>query len=160
MIQSKYWYHVAPVVKAGRIQRQGLKLNQQPHFTNKSFLQHINDLPIYQGYWPIFLMNKQALRKKYWKPGADLALFQVDIQGLRLVVDVPSLMDSDVQAFLAEDHLWFEETPKQLRPFTDEDGALYYEDIYDSRVIMACSKLTGTVACAQDIPVDKIQRIK
>ena len=145
--ETKIGYHRTLKQNAEKIKEQGLKVNQSSNLTTGGdwSFEHY-------GVKPVFI----SLEYDKFSTEGDVVL-TVDITGLDVVADLPSLVDHG--AIVEEDHLWWEEgqEPKELEIFL-EDGAVYIEDLLvpDSNVANAAISLTKTLAVLEDIEPNRI----
>jgi tRNA nucleotidyltransferase/poly(A) polymerase len=146
-------YHCTNPKNIDLILKNGLMINQTSTYT----IGHTKDLikRIY-GVNPIFLST--TLYTEYCE---NAAVFEVDVTGLELYTDVPSLMDHG--ALVDQNGFWFEDTsepaPWYLFAETGNDsGEFSYDEIFDNRedMLLGSIKTTGTAACLQNIPPNKI----
>ena len=101
------------------------------------------------------------------KPGAgggreyEGAILEVDTTGLQLYPDLPTLVDYG--AYVEEDGVYWEHEaePKEMTPFVDGDGMLYFEDLLapGHPVAEAVINLTGTAVSLSDIPPERIKMV-
>ena len=87
-------------------------------------------------------------------------VLEVDTTGVQLYPDLPTLVDSG--AYVEEEGMYWEhETePKEMTPFVDGDGMLYFEDLLapGHPAANAVIAMTGTAVSLSDIPPDRIKR--
>ena len=90
-----------------------------------------------------------------------LISFKVNVSGLTLYPDLPTLI-SDTGAFLQDNGtLWWEKTPKLLKPFADQYGMLAIKRlIHDPAVASAAIRLTRSAAVLEPIPPERLQSNK
>jgi hypothetical protein len=132
------WYHRTTADRIDSILENGLKINSEKNLT----LGGISTLDYY-GLWPIFLSTSS---KTMYTADAPI-IIEVDVTGLKIVADLPSL--SDLGAYLSEDDVWFEGSKKT----------------YDMVEILtpgtpACEAMirkTKSAACLTDIPPNKVK---
>jgi len=149
--KTQIMYHNTPANLIPQILQQGLKINS-PYVKSQASQWFI---PEAYETRPIFL----SLTPNLFKEEGDVTL-SVDITGLPLVADIPSLTHYGAHYSDAKEGIWFEEgkTPAALQEY-DYDGTLYYEDLLDPNFSLAqtCIQLTKSAACLQDIPPQRIK---
>lgn len=141
------WYHTTKKENVDNILKNGLKVNQKANFS-KASLYWVKDA--YDGVTPIYISKNPG---KY----ADGIILKIDISGLELLPDLPSLIDKGAQLSEDENSLWFEEdnTPDFLNNY--ENGEAEFEDyLSDSDLINGSIELTGTAAVITNIPAENI----
>ena len=89
--------------------------------------------------------------------------FEVDVSGLTLYPDLPTLVDYG--AYVEEDEgLYWEwgAAPKEIEPLLDGDGFVTFDDILDpgSPAAEAIINFTKTAVSLESIPPERIKRIK
>jgi hypothetical protein len=87
---------------------------------------------------------------------------QVNVSGLPLVADIPSLADRGAYYDDAEPSMYWREgkEPAELSRWIDEEGQIYFEDIITPGPMAdAIIAFTGTAAVIQDIPTNRITKI-
>lgn len=139
------WYHTTKKENVDNILKNGLKINQKANFS-KASLYWVKDA--YGEVIPIYISKNPG---KY----ADGIILKIDISGLELLPDLPSLVDKGAQ--LTENSLWFEEdnTPDFLINY--EGGEATFEDyLSDPDLINGSIELTGTAAVTTNIPAENI----
>ncbi len=137
--KSTLWYHRTTPDRLNEIKKNGLKINSK------------NGLTV-AGEWsfeyykcrPIFLSQNPD---NFNEDDAAPVLIGVNIEGLPLVADLPSLVDFG--ANIDEDEIWFE----------DRDRTLSYKKLVKSGSADAryAIKLTKSAACLIDIPTNRLQ---
>lgn len=116
------------------------------------------------GSRPVFLSSEPWVSGDTWSDiGSaslathELALFAVNVTGLRLLADVMSLIDKG--AYLEEGSLWFEQRDHPLLSWED-DGEISYELVRtDLALGVAALTWTGTVACLDPIIPSRLRQI-
>jgi len=144
-------YHHTNKNMQSSIEKNGLLINQS---FNKTTGAQSEIRKIYKMN-PIFL----SLTPYLFKEWGDIT-FIVDVTGLNIVADIPSLVDRGAYYGDTGDCIWFRvKKSVELFNYIDENGALYYSDLLDSDspVAIACINLTRTGACLQNIPPERIK---
>ena len=87
--------------------------------------------------------------------------FEVDVTGLDLVADLPTLTDYD--AYVEEDGVYWEdgEVPPEMEGVVDGDGFVLFDDLLqpNSPAANAAFTLTDTAVSLEDIPPDRVSRL-
>jgi hypothetical protein len=89
-------------------------------------------------------------------------VFEVDVSGMDLYPDLPTLVDYG--AYVEEDEgLYWEwgTAPKEIEPLLDGDGFVTFDDILDpgSPAAEAIINFTKTAVSLESIPPERIKRI-
>jgi len=87
-------------------------------------------------------------------PGVPL---EVDISGLPLVSDLPSLINKG--AYIIEEGFYWDEKnePTQLKPYLDEGEIDFYELLNNKQIIDIAINITRTAACLSNINPERIR---
>ena len=137
--------------RINQILRNGLMTDMGLNMTDCGVWSHV-----WYGKNPIFLANPNA-RFLEDMPGGEFEVI-VDVTGLDLVADLPSLCD--IGGHVDDGIIWWKEgrEPPELLPFLDEDGGIEIEYLIDSGtdVCRAAIAVTRTAACLSHIPPDRI----
>jgi hypothetical protein len=90
---------------------------------------------------------------------AGYACFDVDVSGLPLVADIPSLVDKGARYDSGLLYLKRSQALEPLLRFADENGWIEIEHLVNpgSDAAAAAIKVTGTAACVASIPPDRIR---
>jgi len=161
LAKSKNWYktanrvvmyhHTAPE-NVFLIQQNGLKINQEWGKTQGAQV----DIERIYGARPIFL----ALDPNKFKGANDVTL-EIDVTGLDLVADIPSLYDFGGYYSDKDQGMWWDENgvPFPLIDYVDENGMLFYEDLLNpsSPVVKVCIEFTKTAVCENSIEPQRIK---
>lgn len=155
ILESKdpsFWYHTTSKKNLEAIARDGLKVNSLPNYSMSS-LEYMGDI---YGMVPIFLAKSS---KPYDGDDEDSVVLKVDIQGLRLLPDVPTLA-SHFGAYIEEDHIWFESDDRRAPRWGRREEFISFEDLLEGDFRESAIRTTGTCAVTQDIPPDRIKLVK
>ena len=157
------FYHSTPPWQADVIEANGLKTNSK----GIGFTVAGNWADEIYGMRPIYLSAEPGKGGGREYEGATL---EVDVTGLELYPDLPTLVDYG--ANLEEDGsgMWwdYDEVPSEMQvsyangaPILDPDGYIEYDMLLwpGDAAAKAAINLTDTVAVLQDIPPDRIKRI-
>ena len=90
-------------------------------------------------------------------------VFEVDVSGIDLLPDLPTLVDYGAYVEEGEGLYWEEGTaPKEFRNIIDGDGMIWFEDILvpDSPIAQAIINFTKTAVSLESIPAERIKRIQ
>ena len=106
---------------------------------------------------PVFLARPDAA---FMEAIAEAgAVIEVDVGGLDLVADLPSLCD--IGGKVDEGIIWWKagREPPELSPYLDEHGGIEIEHLLDPRtdVCRGAIAATGTAACLADVPPDRLR---
>ena len=90
-------------------------------------------------------------------------VFEVDVSGIDLLPDLPTLVDYG--AFVEEgEGLYWEwgTAPKEIEPLLDGDGFITFDELLepDSPISQAIINFTKTAVSLESIPPERIKRIK
>ena len=145
-------YHNTSPENVFLVERNGLKINQE---WGKSMGAKETIEQIY-GMRPVFV----GLTPDKFKGARDVTL-KIDVTGLDMVADIPSLYDKRAYYDMEQDLMWFEEAnvPLQLLDYVDENGAIYFSDLLNPNnpLVDICINLTQTAAIEQSIEPSRIQ---
>ncbi|MCK9435203.1 MAG: hypothetical protein M0R32_10410 [Candidatus Cloacimonetes bacterium] len=146
-------YHNTSAENDFLIARGGLKINQEWGKT----IGAQSDIEKIYGMRPVFL----SLTPERFKGSRDITL-AIEVSGLELVADIPSLYDKG--GYYDDNGMWWEEegVPLPLLDYVDEDGYIPYDFMLDPNapVCKACIALTGTAACLESIAPERITILK
>jgi hypothetical protein len=134
------WYHTTSRKNLPSILREGLKINKPANYSQASST-YMKDV---YGMVPVFLSKKSTP----YDGDDDAVVLAVDVSGLSLAADIPSLADKG--AYIEEDHVWFEEAPDGL------DEEIPFDDLMNGPEAEAAINLTGTAVVLQDIEPSRI----
>ena len=90
-------------------------------------------------------------------------VFEVDVSGIDLYPDLPTLVDYGAYVEEGEGLYWEDGTaPKEFRNIIDGDGMIYFEDILESGsdIAQAIINFTKTAVSLESIPPERIKRIQ
>lgn len=129
------WYHRTTSDRVDAIQKNGLKIDSNTNLTISGDW----SFEIY-GCRPIFLSN---LHDMFYKEHASV-LFEVNIVGLPLVEDLPSLVDAGAYYDIDDWSMWFHNSKSEMN----------FDDLLNpqSRICRQAIRRTKTAACLTDIP--------
>lgn len=148
----KIMYHHTSKENDFLIEQHGLRINQEWGKT----MDAQSDIERIYGMRPIFL-SIEPLKFK----GQNDITFEVNVSGLDLVADIPSLYDHG--AYYADDGMWWEEdsTPFEFMDYIDENGMIYFEDLLtpDNPLVDVCISKTKTAACENSIEPQRLRII-
>ena len=144
-----FMYHVTSEQNVSLILKEGLKANRQQNgFTERWIGEY------YRGRIPIFLSIEP------WTVGNNFKAIKINTSGLRLVADIPSVVDNF--AHYDEDNgvLWWEEENEHFAGSLVEymeDGEISIDELLTSgEIIEAAIDITDTAAVLEDIPPERI----
>lgn len=160
------FFHVTRCEYIDDILKNGLKINQYLNF-RKTFTHSNLDWAIDAygnegiGRWPIFLSKDILWDKISSEIDDQYCILQVDISGLKIAADIPSLMDHGGYIDFDGDNVWWKEgTEPSSMVDVLIDGQIDFHDlIYDMNAISSAIQTTGTLAVLEDIPTNKISVI-
>lgn len=148
---SIMYHHTSPENEF-LIQQNGLKINQEWGKTMNAK----TDIETIYGMRPIFL----SLEPDKFKGSKDVT-FEVNVTGLDLVADMPSLYDHG--AHYDESGMWWDEdaTPFEFMDYVDENGMIYYDNLLTpgSALVNICISKTKTAACENSIEPSRLRKI-
>lgn len=136
------WYHRTTQDRLDNILQHGLRVGSEPNLTDGGEW----SFQIY-GSAPIFL-SKSA--NTFYAPHAPI-LLAVEVSDLKLVADLPSLVDHGAYYDESEGVMWWK----------NSDVEYSFDELLTSNSA-ACDmaiQLTGTAACFQSIPTSAIRLI-
>ena len=147
-MKKKFMYHSTNKKNKDNIIKNGLKINYSGGFTKSGSWSY----KVYGGI-PVFLSTEKNIF--YDK---DSITFKVDVSGLSLLADLPSLID--LGGYLDEDlTIWWESgnVPEELEYLMDNnEGISAYNIIEDKYLNNAAIKATKTAAVMESIPAERI----
>jgi hypothetical protein len=165
-----FMYHITTLEAVPDIQRDGLKIDQSFVLTEGGqwAVDHYGANPVYLSENPWVTKAQTIAWGDENKEPVEFALLKVNVEGLPLVADLPSLVDKG--GLIDEEGIsWVEgQAPPDLEPYLDiEDN--YSQDLkevfayYDylitpgHSVAEAAIQATRTAACLENIPAHRIQ---
>ena len=158
-VASNNWFHITRRRFLNKIKSEGLSPGKNVGF---GFTQAaLEQFYKYYDIWPIFISKEPWLTKKEVEDN-ELVVLSIDITGLKLTTDLPSLIDHMAYVSDYDEGIiyWGSDLPKELEGF-DSDGEFFINDfLKDEDLIKAAIKLTGTAAVMSNIPPDKIKVIE
>jgi hypothetical protein len=144
------WYHTTTKQNAQSILKNGLKVNSTPNYSQAS-LQYMKDV---YGVIPIFLAKSPAP----YDNDSNVVVLEVNVDGLKLVADIPTLASS-FGAYIDENYgIWFKKGDNRYTNI-EEDKEISFEDLLnpDSAYCQEAINKTETAAVVQDIPPNRIK---
>ena len=145
------WYHTTSRENAKKILRGGLRINPSGIGKSQASLDWMDSI---YGMTPIFLSRELGA----YRNGVVL---KVNVEGLKLVADVPSLTDWGAQVTEDGDRLFFDEgdAPEELSEYLNESGEILYSDLTNANYLgtKAVIDLTETAAVMEDIGPGRIE---
>ena len=146
-------YHVTEEKNIPRILREGLKVGQERSFTQIDWMEDY-----YGDEKPLFLSIEP------WEEGEGLKAIQINISGLQLFPDIPSLTDHggyfDEEQDGSKVLWWKDKDVYRAGPLADyfEEGSIYVDDLLSggSEAGRVAIGLTGTAVVFEDIPPNRI----
>lgn len=144
-------YHATPEYNVESILKHGLVPRKEKGFTiaDQAWLDEI------YGGQPVFL---SVYNSHFYKVHGNEVVLQVDVVGLSLLADLPSLVD--IGGYLEEAEVWWEEgaEPHNLSKYLDKHGAIKYRKLVKPGFAAdAAIKDTGTAVVLGTIPPDRIR---
>lgn len=93
---------------------------------------------------------------------AENPYFEVDVRGLSLVADLPCLVDIGARYADGMMYVGGNSALKELLEFADADGWIEIEHLLDPQTDVAriAIRLTGTAACIDSIPADRLTLVE
>ena len=146
-------YHVTNKNNVDSILKYGLLINKEYYMTDGGKW----STEVY-GLNPIYLsMNPDKTAKQKLKTKEDV-IFEVDVNGLELVADLPALVDWGAYIDDSQEFIWFEKRVK-IRKYEDEDGCIYFEDLLNPDLIVTedSIKMTKSAAVMTNINPKRIK---
>ncbi len=159
--RSRIAYHTTTKDRLADILQNGLKINSEWNFS-KAAQDYIEDI---YGMRPIFIAFDSPWEEEHKAP--DEVVLKVDITGLCVVADVPSIVaESGGAAYYDtnqydEGYIWFEYWVDRTLPLEDyvgEDDEIYYYDLIDPhrQVSEIAREITKTGAVMENIGPERI----
>jgi len=134
------------------ILREGLRVDMPVNLTDCGTWAHD-----WYGTNPVFLASPDA-RFMEALEGEGIPI-EVDVVGLQLVADLPSLCD--IGGMVDDGWIWWREgrEPPDLLPYLDENGGIEIEYLLDpgTDACGAAIRATGTAACLEGIPPARLR---
>lgn len=157
VLEELYGYHWTTKDRLPSIMKHGLKMGSAVNFT----LSHAMIEKVYDGQRPIFLSIDPYLFSRAVEDGV---LLKIDIEGLKMVVDIPSLRDHGAEYDVDDDVIYWEPgtEPFELEDALGEDAEVNRKYLIDPsyEYLDAFVLFTGSMAVMEDIPIEKIEVIK
>ena len=150
-MKKQIMYHSTDKKNKKNILENGLMVNNSGGFTMGGSWAH----EVYGGN-PIFLSDE---KERYSEE--DSVTFAVDVTGLNLLADLPTLIDFG--ANLEEDYtMWwgYGESPKNFEMFLDDGAISAYDIIGSNDFNKAAIKVTRTAAVMENIPAQRISLLE
>lgn len=143
-------YHHTSSENSFLIEQNGLKINQEWGKT----MDAQSDIERIYGMRPIFLTLEPSKFK-----GPNDVTFEVNVSGLDLVADIPSLYDHG--AYYDNEGMWWEEdsTPFEFMDYVDENGMIFFNDLLTPNhpLVNICITKTKTAACENSIEPSRLR---
>lgn len=151
-INTNIWYHTTTRENLQSILKNGLKINSAANYSIGS-LDYMKDV---YGMVPIFV----AKSPEPYDNDLDGIVLAVNISGLKLVSDIPTLL-SHYGAYLDENGIWFEEGDPKAPSWTQGEDLIFFDDLLNPDSVYCSDSIatTGTAAIMQDISPDRIKII-
>ena len=153
--EEGYMYHVAPTSLRESIQQNGLLPGNSGGFTTEG---HWADE--HYGGRPVFMSQVPGKSADTRYDMSDKDVWRVNVKDHPLLPDLPGLYDNG--ASLEEGlGMWYNEgyTPEALKPFEDEDGMLYFNDLLGKAAPHAIAT-TQTAATMHPVTPDRLELVK
>jgi 8-oxo-dGTP pyrophosphatase MutT (NUDIX family) len=150
-MKKQIMYHSTDKKNKKNILENGLMVNNSGGFTIGGSWAH----EVYGGN-PIFLSDE---KERYSEE--DSVTFAVDVTGLNLLADLPTLIDFG--ANLEEDYtMWWSdgESPRNFEMFLDDGAISAYDIIGSDDFNKAAIKVTRTAAVMENIPAQRISLLE
>lgn len=157
--QQEFWYHTTKKENVASILEDGLKINQNSNFSEASkewASEAYGELiAVFRktSVTPIYLSKNPGL----YKGQEDGVILKVNTLGLKLLPDLPSLVDNG--GYLTEDGIYFEKqnTPKFMKIKKYKNGeATFIQFLTDQKLIEGSIQLTETAAVLKNIEANRI----
>ena len=144
-LNERIMYHSTSPNNVEAILSQGIKTGRESAHTQAGAW-----ADEHYGVRPIYLSVEQGKYEGY--------SFAVETAGMRLVADLPTLVDRG--ANVEAETLWWDdgEEPEALEPFLENGEIQIFDLLNDQEAIDAAIKTTGTAAATEDIPAEKIKK--
>ncbi len=143
-------YHHTSRENAFLIEQNGIKINQEWGKT----IGAQSDIEKIYGMRPIFLTVESSKFK-----GPNDVTFEVNVSGLDLVADIPSLYDHG--AYYDDEGMWWEEdaTPFEFMDYIDDKGLIYFDDLLTPNhpLVNLCINKTKTAVCENSIEPSRLR---
>jgi|LakMenEpi03Aug12_release.lakeMendotaPanAssembly.Ray.scaffolds.fasta_scaffold148605_2 hypothetical protein len=140
-------YHTTSRDRLDSILKDGLKINSKENFSVGS----LTWMKTAYKMIPIFVSFEHMKYKD------DNSVFlEVDISGIDLVADIPSLVD--LGAYVEDDYIWFESGENIIDPIDDPEQ-IFFDELTDpyNEYCEKAIEITETAAVMEDIPPSKIK---
>jgi len=145
------WFHTTIKEKVPVILEQGLRTDPGQY----EMTQTGSWAEEFYSVWPIFVSREP------WSNEPGEEFLELDLRGLSLVADLPSLVDHG--AYIDEGTMWWEsgQEPEALKPYL-EDGALGISMLLQpgSEASRAAIQTTETAAVIENISPERIRRAR
>lgn len=147
---DEIWYHSTDPKNLKSILKDGLKINSSANYS-KASLEYMKNV---YGVIPIFI----AKSPEPYDGDLEAVVLAVDISGLDLVSDIPTLI-SHYGAYIEESSIWFEEGDLRAPSWADEEDEILFDDLLDpsSDYCKSSIETTGTAAVMSNIPPERIR---
>lgn len=147
--------HLTKPERVDAILEQGLRTGLTPELTDDAIW-----TVDWYGTNPVFLGEPSAeMLVAMLENDPGLAIIDVDVSGLELVADLACLVDAGGR-YDPDGYIYFTPSriPEGMRPYLDRDGAIEIEHLLDptTDACKAAIALTGTAACLEDIPRERV----
>lgn len=149
-IKDRFAYHITSIERIDSILENGLLVNREKNFSEMS-LTYMMDV---YGMIPVFVSLDYS---SYGKSDPKSLRLKIDIEGIPLVADIPSLVD--IGAYIEEDGIWFKRKNRNvIDPINDPD-LIHFDELLDptNRYCIKAINATGTAAIMQNIEPSRIQ---
>jgi hypothetical protein len=153
------WYHITDASRADSVEESGLLTGQEVCLTLEGgtwALKYYGGCPVYLSQSPYFTKEEAS----EWGM-EEVALFEVNVSGLRLMADLQGLVGASGQ-ITDEGTIWWKEAdePIELEGLLEDGEAEILNFLDNDSYINAAVEITKTAAVMQDIPPERIKRIK
>ena len=149
MAQGETMYHVTETKNVATIMQQGLTPGAEGGFTDAGTWADAfyGGRPVYLAYSPWELAKEnQAFNR------LDYTILQVNVNGLKLMADLPSLVDTGGQ--IDGDEIWWEEGPGYIE--SDEGAVSLHDLVSDPTIVDEAISWTQTAATLDHIDPSRI----
>jgi hypothetical protein len=149
-LDNRIWYHTTNKERINSILKNGLKVNSLANYSMAS-LDYMKDI---YGVIPVFV----AKSPNPYDNDSDSIVLSVDVSGLDLVSDIPTLA-SHYGAYIDEDGIWFEEGDSRVPSWSAGEDIVFYDDLLNAKSSYCQDSIqtTGTAAIMSDISPDRIK---
>jgi len=156
---TNFMYHITRKENKDQILGSGLMVNMPYGMTEGgSWAREV------YGINPIFLSLNPSKTAAQDLIDEDFnVIIEVDVTGLKLIADLPSLVDKGAYIDDGLRFLYWKEgaEPYEISEFLDENGEIRMNDLIDSDFhgMESIIEFTGSAAVVKDIPPDKLKAI-